>query len=75
MGGMGGGHYTATVKNMRNSRWYAFNDSHVSEAEGSDGVTPNAYVLFYKRREGSARWAGQALPSESDTGATKKSRR
>eukprot|EP00620_Florenciella_sp_RCC1587_P017949 CAMPEP_0182568706 /NCGR_PEP_ID=MMETSP1324-20130603/9559_1 /TAXON_ID=236786 /ORGANISM="Florenciella sp., Strain RCC1587" /LENGTH=338 /DNA_ID=CAMNT_0024782879 /DNA_START=36 /DNA_END=1052 /DNA_ORIENTATION=+ len=75
MGGMGGGHYTATVKNMRNSRWYAFNDSHVSEAQGSDGVTPNAYVLFYKRRDGSARWAGQALPSDSNKGTTKKGRR
>lgn len=28
-GGLGGGHYTATCKNYKNSLWYDFNDSNV----------------------------------------------
>ena len=50
MGGMGGGHYTAFAR--REGRWFEFNDATVSEVgDTSRIVGPNAYVLFYKRRD------------------------
>ena len=52
-GGLGGGHYTAIAQNFKNKRWYAFNDSSVTEADASRAVSPQAYVLFYKRSRGS----------------------
>ena len=54
MGGLGGGHYTAKCVNFIDNKWYSFNDSNVSvvpEDRLRDSiVTPEAYVLFYKRR-------------------------
>jgi len=51
-GGLGGGHYTAYAKNFRNGRWYDFNDSYVSPVyDVSSVVSPQAYVLFYRRRD------------------------
>ena len=52
-GGLGGGHYTAYAKNSENGRWYNFDDSSVREV-GNVGsvVSPAAYVLFYKARDG-----------------------
>ncbi|XP_073277721.1 ubiquitin carboxyl-terminal hydrolase 8-like isoform X1 [Primulina huaijiensis] len=47
-GGMGGGHYTAFVKNGSN-RWYEFDDTHVSPVTNEAIKTQAAYVLFYKR--------------------------
>jgi len=49
-GGLGGGHYTATAKDDNTGVWYHYNDSVVSRAEKNGVVTPQAYVLFYKRR-------------------------
>ncbi|KAG7666111.1 uncharacterized protein J8A68_000367 [[Candida] subhashii] len=50
-GGIGGGHYTATVRNFRDGEWYLFNDSRVTKtASVSEIVTPAAYLLFYRRR-------------------------
>ena len=37
-GGMGGGHYTATCKNMQDNKWYKFDDSHVSPAAGESDI-------------------------------------
>jgi ubiquitin carboxyl-terminal hydrolase 4/11/15 len=37
-GGMGGGHYTATCKNMQDGKWYKFDDSHVSPAAGESDI-------------------------------------
>lgn len=51
IGGLGGGHYTAVVKNMKDHKWYSFNDSVVAEADPRTAVTPQAYVLFYSRRK------------------------
>jgi len=50
MGGMGGGHYTAYVKNLSTSEWYCHDDSRVSRASVSEIKSPSAYVLFYHRR-------------------------
>lgn len=46
IGESGSGHYTAFCKN--NGDWYKFDDSIVSK-ETNSIVTPNAYVLFYRR--------------------------
>jgi ubiquitin C-terminal hydrolase len=50
MGGLGGGHYTATAKNFLDNKWYYFNDSSVTPADPNSAVNATAYVLFYKRR-------------------------
>jgi len=52
------GHYTATVRNCRDSRWYRYNDAHVGETTGDAAVTGGAYLLFYQRAKGTARWGG-----------------
>jgi len=52
------GHYTSTVRNSSNGEWYRYNDSHVSGTSGDMAVTGGAYLLFYKRKTGTSRWAG-----------------
>lgn len=49
-GGLGGGHYTAYVKNYVDDKWYYFDDSRVTEADPEDSITGAAYLLFYRRR-------------------------
>eukprot|EP01099_Mayorella_cantabrigiensis_P005617 TRINITY_DN455_c0_g1_i1.p1 TRINITY_DN455_c0_g1~~TRINITY_DN455_c0_g1_i1.p1 ORF type:complete len:113 (-),score=17.95 TRINITY_DN455_c0_g1_i1:99-437(-) len=49
-GGLGAGHYTAYAKHT-NGNWYKFDDSHVSQVSASSIITPNAYLLFYQRRQ------------------------
>lgn len=50
-GSLGGGHYTALCRNFLNNRWYEFNDSHVEEISPKDIVSPDSYVLFYRRKD------------------------
>ena len=57
MGSLGGGHYTAVVRNLEDGRWFACDDSRVALVDPALAVSPNAYVLFYQRR-GRAKWAG-----------------
>jgi len=52
------GHYTATVRNSRDGKWYKYNDSHVGFTSGDASITGGAYLLFYQRAKGRARWAG-----------------
>jgi len=52
------GHYTATVRNCKDGRWYRYNDAHVGETTGDAAVTGGAYLLFYQRAKGNARWGG-----------------
>ncbi|TGZ76493.1 UCH-domain-containing protein [Ascodesmis nigricans] len=49
-GGLGGGHYTASVRNWYNGKWYYCDDSSVRETSTTSVVTPAAYLLFYRRR-------------------------
>ncbi|CCX34548.1 Similar to Ubiquitin carboxyl-terminal hydrolase 4; acc. no. B2GUZ1 [Pyronema omphalodes CBS 100304] len=49
-GGLGGGHYTAYVKNWCDGKWYYCDDGSVRESNASAVVTPAAYLLFYRRR-------------------------
>eukprot|EP00934_Nitzschia_sp_Nitz4_P002136 Nitzschia sp. Nitz4//scaffold46_size129759//49937//53329//NITZ4_003499-RA/size129759-snap-gene-0.24-mRNA-1//-1//CDS//3329552589//2136//frame0 len=52
------GHYTATVRNSKDGRWHRYNDANVGNSTGDAAVTPGAYLLFYQRQRGKARWAG-----------------
>eukprot|EP00121_Abeoforma_whisleri_P007845 Awhi_evm1s7176 len=50
-GGLHGGHYTAYCKNHRDSKWYHFDDSRVSEVDEKEvKENDDAYVLFYCKR-------------------------
>ena len=49
MGGLGGGHYTASARNWHDGEWYNFNDSSVSPVLVDNVGGRNAYVLFYER--------------------------
>lgn len=50
-GGLGGGHYTAYVKNFVDDKWYYFDDSRVSVANPENSIAGSAYLLFYLRRD------------------------
>ncbi|XP_068635943.1 ubiquitin carboxyl-terminal hydrolase 9-like [Aristolochia californica] len=48
-GGLGGGHYTAYAKLLKENKWYHFDDSYVSAVSEDSVKTSAAYVLFYQR--------------------------
>ena len=48
---MGGGHYTATVKNERTQEWLHYDDSSVRSCAECDVVARSAYILFYRRKD------------------------
>ena len=50
-GTMGGGHYTATVKNERTQEWLYYDDSSVKAYAESDVISRSAYILFYRRKD------------------------
>jgi len=51
MGGLGGGHYTALVKNVDDNKFYNCNDSSANQCRDPESEKANsAYVLFFKRR-------------------------
>lgn len=52
------GHYTATVRNSIDGKWYRCNDSHVGQTTGEASITGGAYLLFYQRAKGTSKWAG-----------------
>lgn len=56
-GGIGGGHYTAYVKNCVDEQWYYFNDGHVTTTVPEESIAGAAYLLFYLRRP-----VGQEFP-------------
>jgi ubiquitin C-terminal hydrolase len=49
-GRVNGGHYWCYGKNS-DGDWYNFNDENVSRLNPSEIITPNAYCLFYKRKQ------------------------
>jgi ubiquitin C-terminal hydrolase len=49
-GGMGGGHYTASVENFKTRRWQRCDDYTVSPLSSAPTPRSEAYVLFYKLR-------------------------
>ncbi|QLL31292.1 hypothetical protein HG536_0B01550 [Torulaspora globosa] len=58
-GGIGGGHYTAYVK--QNDKWYYFDDSRVTETDPQHSIAGSAYLLFYLRRTGNGKVGGEKL--------------
>lgn len=68
-GGLGGGHYTASVKNFRDNKWYYFNDSRVTPLEDpKECVTGAAYLLFYKKRSSNQFAGGESVGQFIDKG-------
>ncbi|XGW31752.1 hypothetical protein V3C99_010148 [Haemonchus contortus] len=53
VGGLGGGHYTATALNKTTGKWYDFNDSSATEttAPTDPYVSRTPYMLVYRRQE------------------------
>lgn len=50
VGTMGGGHYYAMCYNQPTEQWINYDDSHISIIKDiSRCVTPNTYILFYKK--------------------------
>lgn len=49
LGGIGGGHYVATVKSQCDEKWYLMNDASTKEVKQKDAVSESAYLLFYSR--------------------------
>ena len=50
MGGLGGGHYTAYVKNRVSGQWFLHDDSRVHAVPEEEIKTSSAYVLFFAAR-------------------------
>jgi len=50
-GSLGGGHYTAAVKNREDGKWYCCNDSSCYEINKEKVISSEAYLLFYRRRD------------------------
>ena len=54
-GTLEGGHYTATCRNPRKSKWFKFDDTDVSDLTAADVRTQKTfaagYVFFYSVRE------------------------
>lgn len=48
MGGSGGGHYTAHVRNA-NGEWYEYNDTRVTKIQEDKIISGNSYCLFFRR--------------------------
>lgn len=49
-GGAMGGHYTSYIKNA-NGKWYNFNDTSVNEITEKQVISPQAYCLFYRKKQ------------------------
>ncbi|CAF0904671.1 unnamed protein product [Didymodactylos carnosus] len=49
-GHMSGGHYTAYCKNPCTDKWYCYDDHLCYEISEDKVCTPDAYILFYRRR-------------------------
>lgn len=64
------GHYTATIRNCKNQKFYHMNDVDITAIEytsqeneelfwrRSVGVDEGAYLLFYQRNKGESKWGG-----------------
>ena len=64
------GHYTATVRNSKDGKWYRCNDSHVGVTTGDAAKTGGAYLLFYQRIRGASKWAGMGDSDQNGTYST-----
>lgn len=52
-GGLSSGHYTAFAKSPhKGGTWVHYDDEHLSVLKENEIVSAQAYVLFYRKREG-----------------------
>ncbi|PAV83508.1 hypothetical protein WR25_15949 isoform A [Diploscapter pachys] len=67
MGGLGGGHYTATALNKTMGKWYDFNDSTATKAPAPQDplVDRLPYILVYRRQPKTG--SNPALSAATDT--------
>ena len=49
LGGIHGGHYTATIRNA-NNKWYCFDDLSVKQISDSEVISSKAYCLFFRKK-------------------------
>ncbi len=49
-GSMGFGHYVTFAKNHLTKNWYKFDDARVTQISEAEICSPDAYILFYKRK-------------------------
>ncbi|VAH15520.1 unnamed protein product [Triticum turgidum subsp. durum] len=61
-GGLGGGHYSAYAKLIKEDSWYHFDDSHVSSVNEEETRTSAAYLLFYRRVDGNSCAMSDVVP-------------
>lgn len=54
------GHYTSTVQHLKEKTWCDYNDTFVTGTPAPNGrdSSSTAYLLFYKRVQGSFKWGG-----------------
>lgn len=71
-GGLGGGHYTASVKNFRDGKWYYYNDGRVTPIKDArECVSGAAYLLFYRKRTASNLVGGERVQTLINEGRMK----
>ncbi|UJR22199.1 hypothetical protein I4U23_025263 [Adineta vaga] len=66
-GSMSNGHYTAYCQNPITNKWFCYDDHLVSELDPSRVCTPDAYILFYKRRDTPPSSSSQSIEKLSST--------
>ncbi|CAF1315353.1 unnamed protein product [Adineta steineri] len=66
-GSMSNGHYTAYCKNPITDKWFCYDDHLVSELDPSRVCTPDAYILFYTRRNTPSYPSSQSIQKSSST--------
>jgi hypothetical protein len=66
-GSMSNGHYTAYCKNPVTGKWFCYDDHLVSELDSSRVCTPDAYILFYRRRDISPSSSSEPITKSSSS--------
>ena len=51
IGNMESGHYFSYIRMLKTKEWYEFNDSVVKKIENKIESFPNAYALFYIKKQ------------------------
>ena len=75
-GGLGGGHYTATVQQYTTGKWIDCNDARVSDL-GSDPTSTlraSAYILMYRRRKSSSNMLTNGTSTSGNVSVSKSGR-
>jgi Ubiquitin carboxyl-terminal hydrolase len=71
-GGIGGGHYTAFARDLREDQWFLFDDARVSPVKKSSVVLRAAYIVVYLRRKEGDLAPGQGAEKQRKKAASEK---